>query len=129
MDHLSGTETGLRGTFVLLLLCLCQVSSAFYIPGWSIKSYKENEEIPLLVNKIYSDNTQLQYAYYDLPFVCPPTGQHRPGKGLFSGQNIPLNLGEVLRGDRITVSDIDLAMKHDTKCEIGRASCRERVSR
>jgi len=84
--------------------------------GWSIKSYKEGEEIPLLVNKVYSDNTQLQFAYYDLGFVCPPTGQHRPGKGLFSGQSIPLNLGEVLRGDRITVSDVELAMKRDSAC-------------
>ncbi len=39
-------------------------------PGWSIKSYKDNDPIPLYVNKVYSDNTQLQYAYYDLPFVC-----------------------------------------------------------
>lgn len=85
-------------------------------PGWSIKSYREAEQIPLLVNKVYSDSTQLQYAYYDLPFVCPPTGRSHPGTGLFSGQNIPLNLGEVLRGDRITVSDIELAMRRDQPC-------------
>ncbi|KAJ9137272.1 Transmembrane 9 superfamily member [Pleurostoma richardsiae] len=105
------------GTFrvLLWLLFLCQVD-AFYIPGWSIKSYREKEQIPLMVNKAYSDKTQLQYAYYDLPFVCPPTGQRRPGTGLFSGQSISLNLGEVLRGDRITVSDIELAMKQDKEC-------------
>lgn len=40
-----------------------------YAIGWSIKSYKDDEPIPLFVNKIYSDNSQLQYAYYDLPFV------------------------------------------------------------
>ncbi|OTA96149.1 hypothetical protein M434DRAFT_393236 [Hypoxylon sp. CO27-5] len=88
---------------------------AFYIPGWSVKSYKENEHIPLLVNKVYSDNTQLQYAYYDLPFVCPPTGKSH-GRGLFSGQSISLNLGEVLRGDRIMISDIDLTMGQDKEC-------------
>lgn len=85
-------------------------------PGWSIKSYREAEQIPLLVNKVYSDNTQLQYAYYDLPFVCPPTGRPHPGTGLFSGQNIPLNLGEVLRGDRIAASDMELAMQRDQPC-------------
>ncbi len=46
------------------------------LPGWSIKSYGDDESIPLFVNKVYSDNTQLQYAYYDLPFVrlgpCSP---------------------------------------------------------
>ncbi|KAI1142321.1 Nonaspanin [Hypoxylon sp. FL0543] len=88
---------------------------AFYIPGWSVKSYKENEHIPLLVNKVYSDNTQLQYAYYDLPFVCPPTGKSH-GPGLLSGQSISLNLGEVLRGDRIMTSDIDLTMGQDKEC-------------
>jgi len=86
------------------------------LAGWSIKSYIDNEPIPLLVNKVYSDNTQLQYAYYDLPFVVPPTGHRRIGSGFFSGQSIPLNLGEVLRGDRITVSDMELSMKHDTPC-------------
>ncbi|RAL61170.1 hypothetical protein DID88_010509 [Monilinia fructigena] len=88
----------------------------FYIPGWSIKSYKDNEAIPLLVNKVYSDNTQLQYAYYDLPFVCPPTGVRHAGSSLLSGQSISLNLGEVLRGDRITQSDIELVMGKDQEC-------------
>jgi transmembrane 9 superfamily protein 2/4 len=69
------------------------------------------------VNKVYSDNTQLQYAYYDLPFVCPPTGVHHAGSSLLSGQSIPLNLGEVLRGDRITQSDIELVMGQDQECK------------
>ncbi|KAK5653890.1 hypothetical protein OQA88_7815 [Cercophora sp. LCS_1] len=97
-----------------ILLCLLTQVTAFYIPGWSIKSYIKSEPIPLLVNKVYSDNTQLQYAYYSLPFVCPPKHQHH--SGLLSGQSIPLNLGEVLRGDRITVSDINLSMQEDTDC-------------
>ncbi|KAK8051074.1 endomembrane protein 70 [Apiospora rasikravindrae] len=88
---------------------------AFYIPGWSVRSYKDNDQIPLLVNKVYSDNTQLQYAYNDLPFVCPPTGK-MAGGGLLGGQSISLNLGEVLRGDRIITSDLDLAMGKDQEC-------------
>ena len=78
------------------------------------------------MNKVYSDSTELQYAYYDLPFVCPPTGKRRPGLGLFSGQSIPLNLGEVLRGDRITASDIDLVMKQDNTCHV---LCNQEISR
>ncbi|KAL2111900.1 hypothetical protein VUR80DRAFT_9012 [Thermomyces stellatus] len=113
------------GLGVLASLSAIPPASAFYIPGWSIRSYKDGEQIPLLVNKVYSDNTQLQYAYYDLPFVCPPTG--RAHSNLFSGQNVPLNIGEVLRGDRIATSDIDLVMGKDKECavlcnlEIGRA--------
>ncbi|KAK5633211.1 hypothetical protein RRF57_008925 [Xylaria bambusicola] len=105
-------QSGLR--FLLSSLIISQ-AQAFYIPGWSIKSYQDGEHIPLMVNKVYSDNTQLQYAYYDLPFVCPPTGKTH-ASGLLSGQSISLNLGEVLRGDRIKISDIDLTVGHDNEC-------------
>lgn len=85
-------------------------------PGYSIKSYKQDENIPLLVNKIYSDNTQLQYAYFDLPFVCPPTGNRRHDSSWASGQSLSLNLGEVLRGDRIKNSDFEINMSQDVEC-------------
>ncbi|KAI1210885.1 Nonaspanin [Annulohypoxylon truncatum] len=109
----------------LLSSLVISQAQAFYIPGWSVRSYKENEHIPLLVNKVYSDNTQLQYAYYDLPFVCPPTGKSH-GPGLLSGQSISLNLGEVLRGDRIMTSDIDLTMGQDNECSF---LCNREVTR
>ncbi|CAL3963000.1 unnamed protein product [Diplocarpon coronariae] len=113
------------GKFLLLLMTV-PFSQAFYIPGWSIRSYKDNEAIPLLVNKVYSDHTQLQYAYYDLPFVCPPTGINHAGSSLLSGQTIPLNLGEVLRGDRIAQSDIELVMGKDQECNF---LCSQTVTR
>ncbi|KAI1825296.1 endomembrane protein 70 [Xylaria intraflava] len=78
-----------------------------------------------MVNKVYSDNTQLQYAYYDLPFVCPPTGKSYTS-GLLSGQSISLNLGEVLRGDRIKISDIDLTVGRDNECSF---LCDQQVTR
>jgi transmembrane 9 superfamily member 2/4 len=78
------------------------------------------------VNKVYSDNTQLQYAYYDLPFVCPPTGNFRAGTSFISGQSISLNLGEVLRGDRIVTSDIELNMGRDQECHF---LCSKNVTR
>lgn len=85
------------------------------VSGWSIRSYVDDEAIPLHVNKVYSDNTQLQYAYYDLPFVCPPSG--RKHAGYASGRSVSLNLGEVLRGDRIMTSDYDLVMGQDQECQ------------
>ncbi|KAI9842215.1 MAG: hypothetical protein M1838_003238 [Thelocarpon superellum] len=104
-----------RSSLLVAALCLSLVD-AFYIPGWSIKSYIDDEAIPLFVNKVYSDNTELQYAYYDLPFVCPPTGRKHPDSHLVSGHSIPLNLGEVLRGDRIRTSDYDVRMGVDDEC-------------
>jgi transmembrane 9 superfamily member 2/4 len=69
------------------------------------------------VNKIYSDNTQLQYAYFELPFVCPPTGDKQAGSPFGSGHSLPLNLGEVLRGDRIMTSDFQIQMGRDVECQ------------
>ncbi|CAK7565355.1 MAG: hypothetical protein SEPTF4163_003271 [Sporothrix epigloea] len=111
--------------FLQLLSLFGSITEAFYIPGWSIRSYSDNEQIPLLVNKVYSDNTQLQFAYFDLPFVCPPTGQRRYG-GLLSGQSIPLNIGEVLRGDRISASDIDITVGRNNECSY---LCTRQISR
>ena len=86
------------------------------VSGYSIRSYRDEENIPLLVNKVYSDNTQLQYAYYDLPFVCPPTGHKHAGSLLSSGRSVSLNMGEILRGDRITTSDFEINMGQDVEC-------------
>jgi transmembrane 9 superfamily protein 2/4 len=82
-----------------------------------VTRYHDNDPIPLLVNKIFSDNTQLQYAYFDLPFVCPPSGKAHGGSPFGSGQSVSLNLGEVLRGDRIMTSDFQLAMGKDVECQ------------
>ncbi|MCJ1311076.1 hypothetical protein MMC25_004746 [Agyrium rufum] len=109
---------------LLVLFALLHSISAFYIPGYSFKTYKDEEQIPLLVNKVYSDNTQLQYAYYDLPFVCPASGKKHAG--MQSGRSISLNLGEVLRGDRIMMSDYDLVMGQDQDC---RYLCSHQIDR
>ncbi|KAF2494110.1 endomembrane protein 70 [Lophium mytilinum] len=102
------------------------LTQAFYIPGFSIKSYREGDTIPLFWNKVYSDNTELQYAYSELPFVCPPTGRTHTGSGLISGATLSLNLGEVLRGDRIMVSDYELVMGND---EEARYLCSHEIDR
>ncbi|EQL33825.1 hypothetical protein RJZ56_003253 [Blastomyces dermatitidis] len=99
----------------LTLLAWLGLAKAFYLPGYSIKSYRNDEAIPVFVNKIFSDNTQLQYAYFDLPFVCPPTGKKHDSP-FASGHSISLNLGEVLRGDRIMTSDFDVVMGKDVEC-------------
>ena len=83
------------------------------VPGWSIKSFSDGESIPLFVNKVYSDYSQLQFAYSELPFVCPPSGRRYGVSNLVSGSSLALNLGEVLRGDRITLSDYELNMGSD----------------
>lgn len=73
--------------------------SAFYIPGLTPTVYKDNDRLPLFVNKIYSKKSPLDYSYADLPFVCPPPKDAKKAW---------LNLGEVLRGDRISSSNYEV---------------------
>lgn len=122
----------------MIAWALFALSHAFYIPGQYLclslidvlthpgvtyKSYRDGEMIPLLVNKVYSDESELQYAYNELPFACPPSGRTKTGR-FASGASISLNLGEVLRGDRITVSDYELRMGQD---EEARFLCEKEV--
>jgi hypothetical protein len=54
-------------------------------------------QVELFYNKIFSERTQLPFAYADLPFSCAvdsPVTHQRHG----------LNLGELFRGDRIVNS-------------------------
>ncbi|ODQ66399.1 endomembrane protein 70 [Nadsonia fulvescens var. elongata DSM 6958] len=81
---------------LIIATILANFCNGFYIPGWSKTLYKISDKVPLLVNKITSDATQLPYAYKDLPFVCELKG---------SKKGIPLNLGQTLRGDRTWQSD------------------------
>ena len=85
------------------------------LPGWSIRSYKDNDPIPLYTNKLTSPATQLPYAYADLPFVCPVSKDGFGAK--FGARSVGLNLGEVLRGDRISISDYELVMGKDEVCK------------
>ncbi|KAK9485947.1 hypothetical protein V1527DRAFT_465351 [Lipomyces starkeyi] len=89
------------------LLALAGISHGIRMPT-SGKSYADGEIIPLMVNKVSSDSTQLPYAYYDLKFVCPPSPDVK---------RVGLNLGEILRGDRIAGSDYNIVMGRDIECE------------
>jgi hypothetical protein len=56
----------------------------------------KGDPIPLYLNKVFSFKTQLPYAYNELSFICPTSARaSRPW----------INLGQVMRGDRIIESD------------------------
>ncbi|KAA8903594.1 hypothetical protein FN846DRAFT_953893 [Sphaerosporella brunnea] len=104
----------LSSALLLLSATLAPVCSGFYIPGWSVRSYKDGDALALSTNKITSPTTQLPFAYAELPFVCPVKKDGFGSK--FGSRTIGLNLGEVLRGDRITISDYQLIMGRDEPC-------------
>ena len=78
--------------------------------GWITPNfYKNGDPLELIVNKVESDLTQLPYAYYDLPFTCPPTMHKTP---------LHLSLNEIIRGDRKWESDYKLTFGEDNPCEV-----------
>lgn len=78
--------------------------------GWLIPNvYKVGDPVEIIVNKVESDLTQFPYAYYDLPFTCPPTMHKKP---------LHLSLNEIIRGDRKWQSDYKLQFALDNDCEI-----------
>ena len=90
-----------------ILLGLFQLTTAFYIPWLSPRKYSIGQRVSLYVNKITSVRTQLPYSFNDLPFVCKLEN---------GNQNIGLNLGEILRGDRIARSGYILEFGKDIEC-------------
>lgn len=78
--------------------------------GWLEPNlYELGDNVELIVNKVESDLTQFPYAYYDLPFTCPPTINKKP---------LHLSLDEIIRGDRKWQSDYILNFGQDVHCEV-----------
>ena len=109
---------------VLTLLCLISIyilfgkgvyqrsrkGSILENSGWLRPNYySKGDPVELIVNKVESDLTQLPYAYYDLPFTCPPTMHKKP---------LHLSLNEIIRGDRKWQSDYILNFGEDDQCHI-----------
>lgn len=88
----------------MVALLLFGTSLAFNLFGPN--TYAKGESVPLLLNKIESDHTQLPYRYHDLPFVCHDRRQ----------QPKTLLLGEILKGDRFWDSMYDLQFGIDRPC-------------
>ncbi|KAF8454673.1 hypothetical protein BDZ91DRAFT_747299 [Kalaharituber pfeilii] len=101
---------------LLVSSCIVSLSSAFYIPGFSRHAYKDGEAIPLYTNKIFSDQSQVSFAYSELPFVCP-NADDGWGSKFPQGRRLGLNFGELFRGDRISISDYQLEVNKNLTCQ------------
>ncbi|KAJ3300573.1 hypothetical protein HK104_009908 [Borealophlyctis nickersoniae] len=99
--------TTFQKSVALCLLSSSAAVQAFYL-SFNPTVFKDNDRVPLFVNKVFSDKTQLPLAYYDLPVVCKPE----------TIEEHELNLGEVLRGDRIMKSKLQVFMGQDVDCEV-----------
>lgn len=83
-------------------------SRGFYIPGVAPTEYHQHERLEIKAVKMTSVKTQLPYEYYTLPFCNPPDDIHYKS----------LNLGEVLRGDRIVNTPYVLHVLQEVSCTV-----------
>ena len=81
--------------YLLLLLSFAIVAvNCWYVPELTPVTFGKGDEVMVYTNTINSEKTQLPFAYAMLNFACP------------GSQSMSLNLGEILRGDRIHDSPI-----------------------
>ena len=108
----------LQSCLLSALFLAHQQAAAFYIPGLAPNEYRENEKVPLYVNRLtplQSDaDSQLRstvsYDYYHKAFhFCGPEDGPQD-----AGQE---SLGAVLFGDRIKTSPFELLMKKPEPCK------------
>ncbi len=95
--------------YLAVALCLCGRVSGFYIPGVAPTEYERGERLELKAVKMTSVRTQLPYEYYTLPFCKPTSGDVHYRS---------LNLGEVLRGDRIVNTPYVLHVMDEVPCQV-----------
>ena len=89
-----------------LVLALAATRGLGLLPGISPHDYLPGEEVELKVNKLTSVKTQLPYDFYDaLPFC-------RPRDVVDKNEN----LGEIIKGDRISNSLYRLKFLEDVAC-------------
>jgi transmembrane 9 superfamily protein 2/4 len=91
----------------VLLASVAAMVQGFYIPGVAPKEYADGEDVEVKAVKMTSTQTFLPFQYYSLPFC-------RPKKLVFRKEN----LGEVLRGDRISNTPYTIKMNRNVTCQL-----------
>eukprot|EP00045_Choanoeca_perplexa_P007733 m.71141 g.71141 ORF g.71141 m.71141 type:complete len:638 (+) comp14191_c0_seq1:162-2075(+) len=95
-------------TLCTVIVALASLSSAFYVPGVAPQDFEDGKTVAIKSVKMTSSNRpKLPYPYYFLPFCRP----HKL-------RNTRENLGEVLRGDRITNTPYVLNMNQNVSCRL-----------
>jgi len=90
----------------LAFVALLQTASCFYVPGVAPQDFKKGDPIEVRAIKMTSSHTQLPFEYYSLPFCAPKEVEYKSQ-----------NLGEILRGDRISNTAYDLRMDTAVSCQ------------
>lgn len=92
----------------LFVLPFLAVAHAFYLPGIAMKEYNAGDPIHVLANKLTSPSNTLPFSYYSLPYCQPQDGI----------SSKPVNLGQLLVGERAFPTTFAISMKHDQSCRL-----------
>lgn len=95
---------------ILLLGVLLAPCAAFYLPGIAPISYEDGTTLDVMANKLTSPKNKLPYDYYSLPFCGSESKKDHRSK--------PVNLGQVLMGDRMKPTDYTFRMKNPAQCQV-----------
>ncbi|KAL0273474.1 UNVERIFIED_CONTAM: hypothetical protein PYX00_006129 [Menopon gallinae] len=91
------------------LIITIRTCYSFYVPGVAPVEFRNGSRIEVKAVKLTSMKTQLPYEYYSLPFCLPKNGTL-----VYKSEN----LGEVLRGDRITNTPYEVNMGENIECKL-----------
>lgn len=98
---------------VLLVLnsaLLAEMSQAFYLPGIAPIDYGSGAKLDVMANKLTSAKNQLPFDYYSLGFCGSEDAK--------SYRSRPVNLGQLLVGERMKPTHYDLGMRQTTSCKV-----------
>lgn len=96
-------------SFALIVTCFSK-GSAFYLPGIAPRSYEDGAPLDVMANKLVSPKNKLPYDFYSLPFCGADTKKDHRSK--------PVNLGQVLMGDRMKPTDYQISMRETVTCKV-----------
>lgn len=104
-------SSGLVCVALLLLHALVvNIGSAFYLPGIAPVDYASGAKLEVMANRLTSAKNQLPYDYYSLPFC----GSEDPK----AHRSKPVNLGQLLVGERMKPTDYSLSMRSPSACAV-----------
>lgn len=103
------TSTAALVLSLLSLASLPPLATAFYLPGMAPINYPTGTKLEVLANKLTSPKNSLPFDYYSLPFCGAESKSHR---------SLPVNLGQLLVGERAKPTDYALAMRTPVSCAV-----------
>jgi transmembrane 9 superfamily member 2/4 len=96
-------------TWIIVVISLVsRQSTSYYLPGIAPVDYIQGAPIDVFASRLTSTREKLPYPYYSLPF-CRPEFEKNP-------KSMPVNLGQILVGERAYVTAFDIHMEVPQSC-------------